>query len=235
MKIVPYLVEQHLSAQALQLADVDTIAINLANLILSPGVAFILQLGGLAQWLNWPGNIIPLLGCEQDFIDQKIQVNEQGVLIKDAQGYGVQITPQDWMLWQYQMGLNQVTPFIIPAQHLSRNKQKMISACQAKWQQAQDEVTQMHQLSLIDLQGVTITDQAVQLALQGRAIVRGQIVNCHDDCWHDDVAAIDTACACPACQHYSRAYLHQMVKHHEAYGVRLLIQHNLMALQSAYQ
>ena len=230
MQTVPFLAEQYLSESELQAAGVDNIAIDLAALILSPGVAFIVKIGGLARWLNWSGGTIALLGQEADFIEQRIQVNDYGVLIKDAQGNGVQVTPQEWLLWQHQMGLTQVTPFMLPTEHLSRNKQKIVAAHQAQWQQAQDVVCQAHQLQWVDLHSITIDPQAVQLALQGKAWVSGQVVDCHDKQLHHDLTPLNSACDCPACQNYSKAYLHQMVKHHEAYGVRLLIQHNLRQL-----
>ena len=138
MQTVPFLAEQYLSEPELRAAGVETIAVDLAALILSPGVAFIVKLGGLARWLNWSGGIVALLGQDKDFIEQRIQVNDHGVLIKDAQGNSVQVTPQEWLLWQHQMGLTQVTPFVLPIEHLSRNKQKIVAAHQAQWQQAQD-------------------------------------------------------------------------------------------------
>jgi len=227
MKTVPYLVEQYLSTQALQSAGVNTIAINLAELLLLPGVELIIKLGGLANWLNWPGAIIPLLGRDTNFIENRIQVNQQGVLIKNAQGNAVQITPIYWVLWQHQMGLRTVTPFVLPVQQLSRNKQKMVASQQAQWQHTQDEVCKLYQLSRHNLNDFHIDDQAVQLALQGRALVGDQILDCHAEQYYRDLTPLDPTCLCAVCQEYSKAYLHQMIKHHEAYGVRLLMMHNL--------
>jgi len=42
-----------------------------------------------------------------------------------------------------------------------------------------------------------------------------------------DAKPIDTNCACPACQGYSRAYLHHLLKAKEILGVRLLTLHNV--------
>ncbi len=230
MKTIPYLVEQHLLAEELQGAGVDTIAVNMAALILSPGVEFIIGLGGLARWFNWSGAIIPVLGRDEDFIQNRIQANQQGVLIKDAQGNSVQVTPARWVLWQYQMGLGEVVSFTVPIHCLSRNKQKIVALQQVQWQCAQNEVCKAHQLQWQDTGSINVNDQAVQLALQGRALVGDQTLDCLDDQFHHDITPLDPACQCRACQHYSKAYLHQMFKHHEAYGVRLLLEHNIRAI-----
>ena len=42
-----------------------------------------------------------------------------------------------------------------------------------------------------------------------------------------DGRSLDEACDCPACTHYSRAYLHHLVKANEILGSMLLTQHNL--------
>jgi queuine tRNA-ribosyltransferase len=43
----------------------------------------------------------------------------------------------------------------------------------------------------------------------------------------DDPRPLDEACACPACRHYSRAYLHHLVRSEEVLGAMLLTWHNL--------
>lgn len=43
----------------------------------------------------------------------------------------------------------------------------------------------------------------------------------------EDPRPLDESCDCPACQHYSRAYLHHLVKANEILGSMLLTQHNL--------
>ncbi|HXJ03117.1 MAG TPA: tRNA guanosine(34) transglycosylase Tgt [Micropepsaceae bacterium] len=47
----------------------------------------------------------------------------------------------------------------------------------------------------------------------------------------EDGAPLDTACACPACQSYSRAYLHHVVKAGEIIASMLLTAHNLTFFQ----
>lgn len=42
-----------------------------------------------------------------------------------------------------------------------------------------------------------------------------------------DSKPIEEGCACPACQHYSRAYIRHLLKAKEMLGLRLLVTHNL--------
>ena len=42
-----------------------------------------------------------------------------------------------------------------------------------------------------------------------------------------DDRPIEEGCACPACQHYSRAYIRHLLKAKEMLGMRLLVLHNL--------
>ena len=48
----------------------------------------------------------------------------------------------------------------------------------------------------------------------------------------DDSAPLDNRCACDACQNYSRAYLHHLIKSGEILGAMLLTEHNLTFYQS---
>jgi queuine tRNA-ribosyltransferase len=45
--------------------------------------------------------------------------------------------------------------------------------------------------------------------------------------WRDDPAPLDAQCACYACRHFSRAYLHHLQKSNEILGARLNTLHNL--------
>ena len=45
--------------------------------------------------------------------------------------------------------------------------------------------------------------------------------------WRDDAQPLDTACACYACRHFSRAYLHHLQRANEILGARLNTIHNL--------
>ncbi|WP_068077617.1 tRNA guanosine(34) transglycosylase Tgt [Novosphingobium lentum] len=47
----------------------------------------------------------------------------------------------------------------------------------------------------------------------------------------EDTAPLDDRCGCPACGHYSRAYLHHLTKSKEMLGAMLLTEHNLWFYQ----
>ena len=51
----------------------------------------------------------------------------------------------------------------------------------------------------------------------------------------DDAAPLEEGCACPACTHYSRAYLHHLFKADEMLGPMLLTWHNLTFYQRLMQ
>src|SRR3954463_2681930 len=55
---------------------------------------------------------------------------------------------------------------------------------------------------------------------------RGEI-NLRNARHRDDPRPIDEQCACPACRHHSRAYLHHLVRSEEILGAMLLTWHNL--------
>ncbi len=42
-----------------------------------------------------------------------------------------------------------------------------------------------------------------------------------------DTRPIEEGCECPACQHYSRAYIRHLLKAKEMLGMRLCVLHNL--------
>jgi queuine tRNA-ribosyltransferase len=46
-------------------------------------------------------------------------------------------------------------------------------------------------------------------------------------CFREDPRPIDENCPCPACKHYSRAYIHHLFKAGELLGLVLLTQHNV--------
>jgi queuine tRNA-ribosyltransferase len=55
---------------------------------------------------------------------------------------------------------------------------------------------------------------------------RGEI-NLRNARHRDDPRPIDAQCACPACTHHSRAYLHHLIRSEEILGAMLLTWHNL--------
>jgi queuine tRNA-ribosyltransferase len=55
---------------------------------------------------------------------------------------------------------------------------------------------------------------------------RGEI-NLRNARHRDDPRPVDEQCACPACRHHSRAYLHHLIRSEEILGAMLLTWHNL--------
>ena len=64
-----------------------------------------------------------------------------------------------------------------------------------------------------------------------RAYTRQGVVNLRNARFADDAAPLDAACACPACAHHSRAYLHHLFRAGEILGPMLLTWHNLTYYQ----
>lgn len=52
-------------------------------------------------------------------------------------------------------------------------------------------------------------------------------LNIKNEKFSKDDSAIDPNCACPACQHHSRAYLRHLLKAGEVLALRMAVQHNL--------
>ncbi len=61
----------------------------------------------------------------------------------------------------------------------------------------------------------------------GQAFVRGGTINIRNARYAEDMAPLDSECACPACSHHSRAYLHHLVRAGEILGSMLMTWHNL--------
>ena len=51
----------------------------------------------------------------------------------------------------------------------------------------------------------------------------------------EDTGPLDEKCACPTCAHYSRAYLHHLIKAGEILGAMLMTEHNLSFYQQLMQ
>lgn len=64
-----------------------------------------------------------------------------------------------------------------------------------------------------------------------RAYTRNGEMNMRNAQYAEDTAPVDSACACPTCRHYSRAYLHHLFKSDEMLGPTLLTWHNLHYFQ----
>jgi len=61
----------------------------------------------------------------------------------------------------------------------------------------------------------------------GQAWTRAGALNLRNARHADDPSPLDSACRCPACRSFSRAYLHHLTKASEILGSMLLTQHNL--------
>jgi queuine tRNA-ribosyltransferase len=61
----------------------------------------------------------------------------------------------------------------------------------------------------------------------GQAFTRRGMLNIRNARHADDPRPLDTACLCPACRGYSRAYLNHLVRSSEILGAMLLTWHNL--------
>lgn len=65
----------------------------------------------------------------------------------------------------------------------------------------------------------------------GQGFTRRGAVNIKNARHKDDPRPLDEGCSCPACQNYSRAYLHHLFKSGEILGAMLLTRHNLQYYQ----
>lgn len=65
----------------------------------------------------------------------------------------------------------------------------------------------------------------------GQAFVRKGTINIRNSQHSDDAQPLDSMCRCYTCQHYSRAYLHHLVKSKEILGSMLMTLHNLTYYQ----
>ncbi|MFV0413848.1 MAG: tRNA-guanine transglycosylase, partial [Oscillospiraceae bacterium] len=64
-------------------------------------------------------------------------------------------------------------------------------------------------------------------ARHGHLFTWSGIVNINNAKYIEDDAPIDSTCECPACRHFSRAYIRHLLKAKESLGMRLTVQHNL--------
>jgi queuine tRNA-ribosyltransferase len=65
----------------------------------------------------------------------------------------------------------------------------------------------------------------------GQAFTRRGVVNIKNARHADDPRPLDEGCSCPACQNYSRAYLHHVYRSNEMISGMLLTWHNLQYFQ----
>ncbi|RYE06095.1 MAG: tRNA guanosine(34) transglycosylase Tgt [Rickettsiaceae bacterium] len=65
----------------------------------------------------------------------------------------------------------------------------------------------------------------------GQAFTKAGTINIRNSRYADDDQPLDTDCLCPACQKYSKAYLHHLVRTGEILGSMLMTWHNLHYFQ----
>ena len=66
----------------------------------------------------------------------------------------------------------------------------------------------------------------------GQAFTRAGPINIRNARFAEDQAPLDSACACPACSTFTRAYLHHLVRAGEILGAMLMTEHNLYFYQA---
>ena len=64
-------------------------------------------------------------------------------------------------------------------------------------------------------------------ALHGHLNTWNGIINLNNNKYAEDPSPIDSACDCPVCRNYSRAYIRHVLKAKEVLGLRLCVMHNL--------
>jgi queuine tRNA-ribosyltransferase len=69
----------------------------------------------------------------------------------------------------------------------------------------------------------------------GQAFTWSGALNLRNARHAEDAGPLDPRCACPTCAHYSRAYLHHLVRSGEILGAMLLTEHNLTFYQRLMQ
>ena len=64
-------------------------------------------------------------------------------------------------------------------------------------------------------------------ARHGHLFTKQGVINIMNQKYQTDTSPIDPACTCPACRHYTRAYVRHLMKAGEMLGMRLAVAHNL--------
>ncbi len=69
----------------------------------------------------------------------------------------------------------------------------------------------------------------------GQAFTKNGTINIRNSKYADDASPLEDDCPCPACTHYTRAYLHHTVKAKEMIGSMLMTWHNIQYFQDLMQ
>ena len=88
------------------------------------------------------------------------------------------------------------------------------------------------EMALAVANGIDLFDCVLptRLGRHGSALVGGERWNLRNARFKNDYAALDATCNCEACIHYSRSYLHHLIRNNEILGLTLLSIHNLSTL-----
>lgn len=74
-----------------------------------------------------------------------------------------------------------------------------------------------------------------RLARHGSLMTHHGRINILKGCYAEDFSPIDEECDCYACQHYTKAYIHHLMKCEEGFGARLCSIHNIRFLIQAME
>jgi len=82
------------------------------------------------------------------------------------------------------------------------------------------------------MRGIDIFDcvSPTRLARHGNALTKYGKINIKNSKYKKDFTSISDECDCYACQHYTKAYIHHLIKCDEVFGARLLSIHNIRYL-----
>lgn len=69
----------------------------------------------------------------------------------------------------------------------------------------------------------------------GQAFTSHGVLNMRNACHTDDHSPLDAQCTCPACQNYTRGYIHHLFMAGEILGPMLLTQHNITFYETLMQ
>ncbi len=90
----------------------------------------------------------------------------------------------------------------------------------------------LREMSIAVANGVDLFDCVLptRLGRHGSALIRGERWNLRNACFRNDHSPLDPSCKCQACNKYTRAYLHHLIRSEELLGLTLLSIHNLTHL-----
>ena len=90
----------------------------------------------------------------------------------------------------------------------------------------------LREMAIAVANGVDLFDCVIptRLGRHGSALVQGETWNLRNSRFKDDYTPLDSSCPCEACNGYTRAYIHHLIRNKELLGLTLLSLHNLTQL-----